>query len=340
MFGLTKLLLIPAAFLGFASFSASTNYELNNYGLNSGGSNSTSSTNFRANVGAGEILGGSSGGATYTTKSGSVEAQQASAPGAPTLSNGSGTYTNKLHFALNTSANPSDATYAVAVATDSGFSAVQYVQADGTLGSGLVWQTYTQWGGSGGFDAIGLTSNTRYWFKAAAQTGVFTASAFGPSANETTTDGPTLSFSLSPNSINLGSLNAGSIVSSGNISFTFDTNATFGGKIYVLGSSTGLTSSKGHTIEVTPPSGNLSSLSEGFGLQGVSASSPLAIQSPYNGSGNVVGAIYTSFQPLFNSTSAVTSGTATAQLKAKASTATPAANDYTVTLTFVAAASY
>jgi len=338
--GFIKHLSILSGLL-FASFSASPNYQLHNYGVNAGGTNSSSSATYSANTGAGEVGGGATGATTYTTKSGSIEAQQANVPGAPTLDNGSNTYYNKLKFTLDTSGNPSDTTYVVAVATDSGFATTQYVQADGTLGSSQVWQTYTTWGGASGNFAVGLSANTRYWFKAAAMQGKFTASAYGPSANETTAS-PALSFSVSPNNLNFGNLTAGSVTSSpSNISFTFSTNAAGGGTVYVSGSSTGLTSAEtGHTIAVSPPSGDLSSLSEGFGLQALSASPPLSIISPYDGSSNVVGAIYTTFQQLFNATSPVSSGTASAKLMAKISTTTPAAGDYTNTLTFVAAASY
>lgn len=141
----------------------------------------------------------------------------------------------------------------------------------------------------------------------------------------------------------MGSLLAGSVVTSpSTISLTFATNAANGGTIYMAGQNTGLVSasSSNYNIHVSPPSGDLSSLSEGFGLQALTASSPLAIQSPYNGSGNVVGAVYTTFQPVFAATSLVTSGTATATLLAKSSISTPSATDYQDTLTFVASASY
>jgi len=327
--------------VNFAAFSSSTHYQLNNYGVNAGGSNSSNSSTYNANVGAGEVNGGASSGTTYTTKSGSIEAQQANTPGAPTLDNGSGTYYNKLKFILSTSSNPSDTLYSVEVATNSGFSSPKYVQADGTLGASPVYLDYATWGGGSGFFAIGLTSSTTYWFKADAVQGLFTASAYGPSANLATAS-PALSFSVSPSTENMGNLTAGSVITApSNVSFTFSTNAASGGNIYMLGSNTGLHSANtGYTIQVSPPSGDLSSLSEGFGLQGLTASSPLVIQSPYNGSGSTVGAIYTSFQPVFSAASPVTGGTATAALKAKATATTPAASDYTVTLTFVAAASY
>jgi hypothetical protein len=338
MQGLFNFLIGGTLFL--AAFPASTNYKLHNYGINSGGSNGTSSSTFSANVGAGEVGGGATGATTYTTKSGSIEAQQAGVPGAPTLSNGSGTYYNKLNFILNNGGNPSDTKFAVAVDTNSSFPSPLYVQADGSLASTPVWQTYTQWGGGTGTFAIGLSPSTTYWFKASAMQGKFTQSAYGPSANVSTVS-PALSFSVSPNNLNMGNLTPGSVISSSSLSFTFSANAAFGGIVYVMGSSTGLTSTAaGHTITVTPPSDNLSSIAEGFGLQAQSASSPLSISSPYDGTVNTVGAIYTSFQPLFSSPTSVSSGTGSALLMAKAATSTPVGNDYTVTLTFVAAANY
>jgi hypothetical protein len=331
------------SFLFLAVFPASNNYQLKSYGVNSGGSNNTSGATYKAQVGTGEVNGNVSGGSTYQAKSGSIEAQQANVPGAPTISNGGGTYSNKLNFVISTAGNPSDATFSVAVSTASNFSTTNYVQADGTLGSNQVYQTYSQWGSGSGTLAIGLTPSTTYYFKVAAMHGQFTNTAFGPSASGATVNNtPAISFSVSPSTVNMGNLTSGSVITSpSDLTFNFSTNASSGGTVYVTGSNTGLTSvAASKTIDVSPPSGNLSSLGEGFGLQGLTAGSPLAIQSPYNGSSNTVGAIYTTFQPLFSSTSSVSSATATATLKAKSSTTTPAANDYTVTLTFVAAASY
>lgn len=329
--------------LNFAAFSSSSNYQLRSYGVNSGGTNSASSSNYNLQAGAGEIAGSETGGPTYKIRSGSIETQQSNVPGAPTLSNGGGTYTNKLNFIINTASNPSDTTYVVAVSTTSNFTVTNYVQADGTLGGTQVFQTYAQWGSGSGTDAIGLTSGTTYYFRVAAMQGKFTATGFGPSANSTTASTASLSFSLTPSTLNMGSLTPGSVVDSpSDISFTFSTSASFGGSIYMSGSNTGLVSATAgnYNITIAGASANLSSTSEGFGLQGLTASSPLAIDSPYNGTSNTVGAIYTTFKPVFSSTASVTSGTATARVKAKSSTTTPAANDYTNTLTFIAAASY
>ena len=328
--------------LNFAAFSSSSTYQLRSYGVNSGGTNNSSSSTYSLQAGTGEVGGNATSGSTLQAKTGSIETQQASVPGAPNVDNNSSTYFDKLHFVINTSNNPTDATYVVAVSTTSNFLVTNYVQADGTLGAGQVFQTYTLWGGSSGSLAIGLSSSTTYYFKVAAMQGKFTATGFGPSANAATVAPPSLSFSVSPNNLSMGSLNAGSVVNGpSNISFTFTSNGAFGGTIYAAGSDTGLRSvASAYTIQIAPGSGDLSTLSEGFGLQGLSASSPLSIQSPYNGSSNVVGSIYTTFQPVFTATSTINSGTASATVKAKASATTPSAQDYTETLTFVAAASY
>jgi hypothetical protein len=331
--------------LGFlAALPASTNLKLNSYSVGSGSTNSASSTTYGLEASTGQVNSATSTSANYQVKSGAIQAQQANVPLAPTLSNGGDTYYDRLNFIINIASNPTDATYSVAVSTTSDFAATNYVQADGTLASTPVYQTYTQWGSGTGTLAIGLNSGTAYWFKVNAIHGKFTASAYGPSANASTISlGPTIGFALSPSNIDMGSLLAGSIVSSpSNISITFATNANNGGTIYMAGQYTGLrsASSSNYTIQTAPPSGDLSSLSEGFGLQNITASSPLISQSPYNGSGNTVGAVYATFQPVFASTSAVSSGVSTAKLMAKSSVSTPSSSDYTNTLTFIAAASY
>lgn len=340
---LTRTLLLALGGL-LAALPASTNYQLNSYSVGSGSTNNSSSTNYSLQGGAGELGGSAASGPTYTVKSGAVQAEQANVPPAPTLSNGGGIYFNQLNFIINSGNNPNDAKFSVAVSTTSNFTVTNYVQADGTLGVSPVYQTYSAWGGATGTLATGLSPSTTYWFKVNATQGKFSQSAYGPAANiATVTNGPHLSFALSPSSINLGSLLPGSVVASpSNISLTFATNATNGGTIYMAGQNTGLVSasSGNYNIHVSPPSGDLSSLSEGFGLQDLTASSPLTKQSPYNGSSNVVGAIYTTFQLIFAATSAVPSGSATATLLAKAAVSTPSATDYQDTLTFVAAAAY
>lgn len=326
----------------FAAFSSSTSYKLNSYSVGGGSTNSSASSNYSLQASTGQVNGPTSSSATYSTKSGAIQTEQTNVPPAPTLSNGGGTYYNQLNFIINTASNPTDAQYAVAVSTTSGFTVTNYVQADGTLNTTPVYQTYAQWGSGSGTLAVGLLPNTTYWFKVNSIQGKFTNAAYGPSANLATV-GPAISFSLTPNTISFGSLLPGSVVTSpSTISLTFATNASNGGAIYSAGQNTGLVSasSSNYNIHVLAPSGDLSSLSEGFGIKGLTASAPLSIQTPYDGSSNVVGAVYTTFQPVFSASASVTSGTATATLLAKSSISTPSATDYQDTLTFIAAASY
>lgn len=325
-----------------AALTSSTNFYIKDASLGGGSTNSSTSTTYKLNATAGDTQGSATSSSTYQTKSGVVQGDQANVPVAPTLSNNAGAYTDKLNFIINVSGNPSDTTYSVAISTTSNFTVTNYIQADGTSNTTPVYQTYTAWGSGTGTLAVGLTSGTAYWFKVNAIHGKFSASGYGPSATISTGSAATLSYSLTPNTINMGSLLAGSVVSSGTISFTYATSAANGGNIYVAGATTGLesASSSNYSINVSPPSGDLSSLVEGFGLQALTASSPLSMQSPYNGSSNVVGSIYTSFQPVFSATAPVVGGTATAKLMAKSSVKTPSATDYTDTLTFIAAASF
>lgn len=331
-------LVIVAAVLLFAAFSSSSHYQLQSYGVGSGGTNSTSSTNHRLQASSGEATNNSTSSTNYQTKNGSISTEQANVPPAPTLSNGSSLYYNKLQLIIATGGNASDATYAVAASTNN-FVSTLYVQSDGTLGTTPYFQDYNGWGGSGGTFITGLAPNTTYEAKVSAYHGKFTQSAYGPYATATTAT-PSITFSLSPTSQNLGSLPAGSVViGASNINFTLTTNALYGANIYVSGQYGGLYSANvNYTIPAV--SGDLSSLSVGFGLQGVSASSPLVIDSPYNGAGNVVGTESSTLVPMFTASSPVSSGTASTNIQAKASNIVPASADYKEVLTFVAAASF
>lgn len=324
-----------------AALTSSASFKINEASLGGGSTNSSTSTTYKLNASTGDTQGSTTNSTNYQTKSGVVQAQQANVPTAPTLSNNGGLYYNKLNFIINIAGNPTDTTYSIAVSTTSNFTVTNYVQADGTLNITPVYQTYTAWGSGTGTLALGLIPNTSYWFKVNAIQGKFTASGYGPSATVSTAS-TSLTYSLTPNTLNLGSLLAGSVVSSSTISFTYATNAANGGNIYMAGATTGLvsSSSSNYSINVAPPSGNLSSLVEGFGLQALTATAGLSMQSPYNGTSNVVGSVYTSFQPVYSATAPVTAGTATAKLMAKSAIKTPSATDYTDTLTFIAAASF
>lgn len=334
-----KLLgLLPLAFL-LGAVSSSSTLQLNNYSLGTGSGIGGHSTTYYVEGTAGQVLGTSSTGTTDTTNSGSLSQQQAAVPSAPTLSNGSNTYYNKLLLTLNTTGYPTDTVFSVAISTDN-FTTTNYVQADGTVAATPVYRTAVQWGGGSGSYIVGLLPATTYKVKANAMQGMYTASAYGPAATQATVT-PSLQFSLTPNTLTLNSLTAGTIITSSPVSLTYSTNGAAGGFIYLLGQNGGLASAaNGYTIASS--SVDLAgSATEGFGAQSTAASgASFTAQPPFNGGGNVVGAITTSMQPLYTATAPVTGATATWVLQAKAGSTTPAATDYKEVLSVIAAASF
>ena len=325
----------------FAAFSASNTYKLNSYSIGPGGTNSAASSTYRTQSNAGEIS-GTGNSTTYTEYSGAVQTEQLNVPLAPTLSNGSGTYYNELQFTINPGILPSDTTYAVAVSPNN-FVTTYYVQGIGILGGTPLYQTYTAWGGSSGSYMTGLSYSSTYEVKVAAMEGFFTNTEFGPYASSTTTS-PSISLSISPTSSNLGSLTAGSVItSSTNINASLTTDAESGANVFVYGQYGGLHSpSKGYTIAGV--SGNLAALSEGFGLQGVSATQssggPLSLVSPYNQSANNVGIDSTVPYRILTTPQEVQSGSSVIELQAKSANTDLAASDYQDLLTFTASAAF
>ncbi len=324
-----------------ASFSSSTSYKLNSYSVGPGGTNNASSTTYKAQANVGEIS-GTANSTTYTANTGAVQTEQINVPLAPTLSNGSGTYYNELQFTVNFTNDPTDATYAIAVSSNS-FVTTNYVQSTGLLGSSPVYQSYTAWGGSGGSYMTGLSNSTTYEVKVAAKEGQFTNTEYGAYASATTT-APSITFSVSPTSISLGNLTAGSVITGGtNITASLTTDAESGANVFLIGKYGGLHSpTKSYTIAGV--TGNLASLSEGFGLQGVSATQssggPLSLVSPYNGSANNVGTDTTAFTQVLTTADEVSSGVGTIELQAKSAKTDPAGTDYQEVLTFSASASF
>lgn len=324
-----------------ASLSSSTHYSLNSYAVGSGGTNSAASTTYHAQANVGEISGSTSS-THYNAKTGAIQAEQLSVPLAPSLSNGSGTFYNELLVTVTTTNEPSDATYAIAVSSNS-FVTTYYVQTNGTLGSSPVYQSYTAWNSGSGTYIIGLSNSTTYQAEVSAMQGQYTNTELGAAASSTTT-APSITFSVSPTSISLGNLTAGSVITSGtNITASLTTDAEAGANVFVRGLNGGLHSStKLYTINGT--TGNLASLSEGFGLQGVSAGQssggPLSLVGPYNLSANNVGTDSTTFNEILTTPNEVTTGSSTIELQAKSASTDPAGTDYSETLTFSASASF
>ena len=329
--------------LFFAAFSSSSSYQLQNYGIGSGGTNNSASANYKLNASTGQVSCSTGSSATQSIKPGSIQVQQANVPPAPTLDNGSATYYNKLKVTINKSANDAtDYTYAIAASSNS-FATTQYVQADGTLGASAVYQSYAAWGSASGSFISGLVPATTYQVKVSAMQGLYTASAYGPIASSTTAN-PSLTFSITPSTISLGSLTAGNVITAGtNLSFGFATNAISGGAVYAAGLNAGL-KSVGASYTIAAVNANLASSSEGYGLRGLTATQtsggPFTLASPFNGAANNVGAPTTTYRTLYGAASPIVGGLGTTSVLAKAAATTPAASDYSETLTFIASASY
>ena len=331
----------------FAALPATSTYQLNSYGFGSGGTAGSSTSNYSLEGSSGEISGQTSTTSNYNIKPGFNETQQANVPKISSFTNGSNTFYNKLHFIIDEQGNPADAKYALQISTSSDFSSnVNYVKSDLTIGSSLSlsdYQTFATWGGGTGSDVIGLSSSTTYYLRAKATQGEYTESAWGPSVSVATVS-PALSFSLTPSTVNMGTLTAGTVVDApSTIDVTFATNAANGGDVYIRGNNGGLYStSRSHTI--TSSSGDLSSLSNGFGARitssGQTTGGPFSKSSPYDGTNNNVGIADTQLRKIFTSSGPITGGTGSITVKAKASINDPAASDYSEILTLIAAASY
>lgn len=331
----------------FATLPTTTNYGLNSYGFGSGSTASSTTTNYALEGNTGEISGQTPSTATYSAKPAFIQTQQANVPKIATFDNGSGTYYNKLHFVIDQQSNPSDALYLLQISTTSNFSSgVSYVQNDLTTNSTLVlsdYQTYAALGSASGTNIIGLLPNTTYYLRAKATQGKFTESDYGPIAGPVSTVNPQLSFSLSTNTENLGSLLAGSVINApSTIDVTFATNAASGGDVYINGLNTGLHSPRA-SFTIPSATGDLSSLSHGFGAQVTTTgatSGSFSSVSPYNLTANNVGLTDTTIRRIMTTSGPLVGGTGSVLLKAKSAATDPAAPDYTETLTMLASASF
>lgn len=334
---------------------ASTQYSILDYSFG-GGSASSSSNSYGGNVSTGEVTSPQLSGTTYDAWPGITYTLVAATPPAPTLENGSNYY-NQLDLTLATAlaSDPSDTEYAIGVSPDS-FSTTYYLQADGTLTDTLTdseWQTYTAWGGASGTTITGLLPNTTYTVKVKARQGIFSESPWGPTDTAATS---TLSVSFDidvassdnetspPYELSLDQLAADSVTTSTeSVWIDISTNAQNGAIVYIQGTTGGLASTTtGHTISSV--SDDLANQSEAVGIQATSTSQssggPLTAVSPYNGAGSTVGVIPQQLESIFSSTAAITSGRGSFALKAKVSNLTPAASDYSETLTVVAVPSF
>jgi len=276
-------------------------------------------------------------------------------PKSPTVYN-DGSYYNQLKITLDSSSNPSDTKFAIAVSKDN-FLTTKYVNyADNTLGDTLAmtsYRSYSDWGGSNGFMLVGLDAGTTYVVKVKAMQGKYSETQYGPAASGSTVISA-LTFDIdvaetdsetgSPYQISLGDLIPGSIYSSNQkVWVDFETNTSNGGNVYIYGTNGGLFSVTANA-SIGTTTADLSVVSNGFGVQAVNASQtsggPFNISSLYNGGGEVVGLTDNVVRTIFSSSGAISGGRASFVVKAKSDNSIPAANDYSETLVVVASANY
>jgi hypothetical protein len=347
---LQKIFLWPAGFFLMFVFPSSTNYQLKDFGFGSGGAGNATSANYALDAISGEQSAGKLTGASYDLGPGLIFTNQANVPPAPTFTNPSNYY-NKLKIVIGIGGNPSDTKFAIAISTDNFVSDTRYVQSDDTVGATLGledYQTYANWGSASGTLIIGLVANTTYKVKVKAWQGKFTETGYGPIATAATVN-PQMTFDIdvseideenSVSTINLTSLFAGTVVdSTEKIWVNFETNGESGGRVYVYGSNVGLQSSHASYL-ISAVTDNLTTLSEGFGAQSSTATNGLSEVALYDKTGNEVGIMDTSIREMFTASAPTTNGRGSFLLKAKSSSVTPAASDYTETLTVIASASF
>lgn len=332
----------------FAVVPSSTNYNLKAFEFGSGGEDSMSSTNYSINGVTGEQSGGTLSSVNYIIGSGEIPTQNTNITAPPTVANPNNYY-NRLHIILDTGNNPTDTRYLIAI-SDDGFVTTYYVQTDNSIGPALSianYQTYAAWGGASGFLLTGLSPSKTYQVKVKALQGNFTESAYSQVGTASTV-ATSLSFSVTtsltgtpPFSVNFTSIPANTVTTAGaTAQLAFSTNAVNGGTVYIRSANSGLVSSLAGTT-IPSASADLGVVASGYGALVSSATQasggPFTAVAPYNASGSNVGALTTTLSSIISSSSAVTTGNGTVELKAKTTSTTPSSTDYSDVITFVAA---
>ena len=147
----------------------------------------------------------------------------ANVPSAPTVSTPTAT---TLNVAVNVNGNPAATEFCIQE-TGTG----NYVQADGTLAVGAVWQNAATWGTK---TVTGLTTGTAYTFQVKARNGGATETAYGSTATGVPVAAPTVTTQAA------SAITATAATGNGNITATGGANATARGVIYYLYTNTDL----------------------------------------------------------------------------------------------------
>lgn len=328
--------------------SGSTNYLLQDYSIGSG--DDGQSSNYALEIG--EAGDGNTTGLNYELLGGLIGTLQIEPPQAPTVSNDGSEYRRLRVTIVPRSSYPSDTEYLIAISDDS-FATTDYVQSDLSIAASFGdedWQTYAAWGGASGSLVLGLTPNTSYQVKVAARHGTFANTDFSETASATTLT-PSFAFDIdvaatdtetsAPFSIDFGELNPGSAATaSSKLWLDLATNATNGASIWIK-STTGSLTSQSTGGSIATVTGDLTSLTSGFGAQVATitqaSGGPLAKVSPYDGAGDVVGNLLTTPLEIVRVGQQVTGGRISIVMKAKVASTTEAAIDYRETMTVMAA---
>ncbi len=195
---LVTIVLIPG--VAIAQTMNSGSYQIENSTFDGGGE-SSSSTNYQSRDSISDVESGDSSSTSYVNPSGFQPGAYPGIPGQPTLTNTGGTLYNSLDFVVVPGdGQQDDTTYAIAISSDN-FVTTYFIQADDTLGTSEVWQTYAGWNSGTGERVTGLSPSTTYKIKVKASYGTGsdaenTESGYSLEASATTA-APSLTFSIS-----------------------------------------------------------------------------------------------------------------------------------------------
>lgn len=338
---------LSGIFTLFALAPSSTNYNLKAFEFGTGGGDNLTSTNYSINGISGEQSGGQLSSSSYVIGSGETPTQNTNITSPPTVTNPNNYY-NRLRIVIDNANNPTDTTYLIAISDDS-FVTTYYVQTDNSIGPALSitnYQSYAAWGSGSGFIVTGLQPSTNYEVKVKALQDNFTESAFSEVGSASTV-ATSLSFSVAtsltgtpPFDVNFASLPANTVTTAGaSAQLAFSTNAVNGGTVYVSSSNSGLVSALASTT-IPSATADLGVVASGYGAMVSSATQasggPFTANAPYNMTGDNVGGLSTTLTAIISSSSAVTTGNGTVELKAKTTATTPSSTDYSDIITFIA----
>jgi hypothetical protein len=269
---------------------------------------------------------------SYTQEIGYNPRIRANTPYPPTLSNPS-SYYSKLKIVLDTSGNPTDTLYAIAVSKDS-WTTTEYVQSDGTVGAALGiedYKTYTSWGGASGSYILGLETDTEYKVKAKALQGNYTETGYSASTAGVSTVVPTINFALSTGAAAIGTMTVSAVSAASAVDITINTNAESGYTSYIKGTGNGANGGlyDGSSNIILSGDATLSAGTEGYGAQASSGTATIAAK--YDVAGDQVGVLELSNNQLSSNTTQVTDEVVSVTYKAAIS-ATTAAGGYSDTV--------